>query len=68
VGSRCSASIAPKWRKQKQSDGGTADVVDVWIMLEYVPAWTAKALRQRARPDDESAWLKRLSDEVVARN
>ena len=34
---------------------GTADVVDVWIMLEYLPAWTAKATsRQRARRADES--------------
>ncbi len=47
--------------------GGTADVVDVWIMLEYVPAWTAKATSDNALAPTTKAWLKRLSDEIAAR-
>ena len=27
---------------------GTADVVDAWILLEYLPAWTAKATSDNA--------------------
>jgi hypothetical protein len=45
---------------------GTADVVDVWIMLEYMPAWTAKATTDNALAAPTKAWLKQLSDEVVA--
>ena len=54
-----------------QADGepmaGTADVVDVWIMLEYLPAWTAKATTDNALAAPTKAWLKRLADEVAAR-
>jgi hypothetical protein len=54
-----------------QADGepmaGTADVVDVWIMLEYLPAWTAKATTDNALAAPTKAWLKRLADEVTAR-
>ena len=46
---------------------GTADVVDVWIMLEYLPAWTAKATSDNALAASTRVWLKRLSGEVVAR-
>ena len=46
---------------------GTADTVDVWIMLEYAPAWTAKATSDNALPAPTKAWLKQLSSEVSAR-
>ena len=54
-----------------QADGepmaGTADVVDVWIMLEYLPAWTAKATTDNALATPTKAWLKQLADQVTAR-
>jgi hypothetical protein len=54
-----------------QADGepmaGTADVVDAWIMLEYLPAWTAKATTDNALATATKAWLKRVADEVAAR-
>ena len=46
---------------------GTADVVDVWIMLEYLPAWTAKATSDNSLAAPTRAWLKGLTDAVVAR-
>ena len=46
---------------------GTADVVDVWIMLEYLPAWTAKATSDNSLAASTRAWLTRLSDDVAAR-
>ena len=47
---------------------GTADVVDVWIMLEYLPAWTAKATTDNALAAPTKAWLKQLSGEISARS
>ncbi len=46
---------------------GTAEVVDVWIMLEYLPSWTAKATIDNTLAPATRAWLAGLSDAVVAR-
>jgi hypothetical protein len=46
---------------------GTADTVDVWIMLEYAPAWTAKATSDNALAAPTKTWLKQLSGEISAR-
>ena len=35
---------------------GTADTVDVWIMLEYAPAWAAKATSDNALAAPTKAW------------
>lgn len=53
-------------RAEDEPMPGTADVVDVWIMLEYLPAWTAKATSDNALAASTRAWLTRLSDDVVA--
>jgi len=54
-------------RAEDEPMAGTADVVDVWIMLEYLPTWTAKATSDNALAASTKAWLKQLSDEVSAR-
>lgn len=54
-------------RAENEPMPGTADVVDAWIMLEYLPAWTAKATSDNALAASTRTWLKRLSDDVVAR-
>ena len=54
-------------RAEDEPMPGTADVVDVWIMLEYLPAWTAKATTDNALAAATRAWLKRLTDAVAAR-
>ncbi|NIP15358.1 MAG: hypothetical protein GWM88_11835 [Pseudomonadales bacterium] len=36
---------------------GTADVVDVWLMLEYRPAWKAKALDESALAPATRNWI-----------
>lgn len=36
---------------------GTAEQVDVWLMLEYRPAWTAKALQDNSLSDLLTQWL-----------
>jgi len=41
---------------------GTADVVDVWLMLEYRPAWKARALEQSDLNKRTRRWL----DDAVA--
>ena len=46
---------------------GTADVVDAWIMLEYLPAWTAKATSDNSLAAASRAWLDRLTHDAVAR-
>ncbi len=54
-------------RAEDEPMPGSADVVDVWIMLEYVPAWGAKATADNALAEPTRAWLQRLVDDVVAR-
>lgn len=49
-------------RNGTEAMAGTADVVDVWLMLEYRPAWKAKALAQ----SDLSAATRRWLDDAVA--
>ena len=46
---------------------GTADVVDVWIMLEYLPAWTTKATTDNALASATRDWLSALAQAAVAR-
>jgi hypothetical protein len=46
---------------------GTADVVDAWIMLEYLPAWTAKATADNSLASATRAWLDGLTQAVVDR-
>jgi hypothetical protein len=36
---------------------GSADSVDVWLLLEYRPTWRAKALEDNALSPDVRAWL-----------
>ena len=36
---------------------GTADRVDVWVLLEYKPTWKAKALADNSLDADTRAWL-----------
>ncbi len=36
---------------------GTADVVDVWVLLEYRPAWQAKAIKHNELNPEVKAWL-----------
>ncbi|MFK7734272.1 MAG: sucrase ferredoxin [Pseudomonadales bacterium] len=36
---------------------GTSDHVDVWLMLEYVPTWTAKVLEDNSLSAATSNWL-----------
>jgi hypothetical protein len=38
---------------------GTADRVDVWILLEYRPTWKARALEQSSLTPATLAWLER---------
>lgn len=42
---------------------GTADPVDLWLMLEYNPSWKAKVLQDNALSDPMTAWL----DDTVTR-
>lgn len=41
---------------------GTADTVDVWLMLEYRPVWKARALEQSDLGEDTRSWLERSMD------
>ncbi|MFU8815900.1 MAG: sucrase ferredoxin [Pseudomonadales bacterium] len=36
---------------------GTAEQVDVWVMLEYRPTWKPRALQQNALAPETRAWL-----------
>jgi hypothetical protein len=53
-------------RAEGEPLAGTADVVDVWIMLEYLPAWTAKATTDNALAGATRDWLARLSGDAAA--
>ena len=53
-------------RAEGEPMAGTADVVDVWIMLEYLPAWTAKATTDNALAGATRDWLARLSGDAAA--
>ncbi len=46
--------------------GGTADVVDVWIMLEYRPSWSSKATSDNALAPRTRAWLDELAASAAA--
>ena len=46
---------------------GTADVVDAWILLEYVPAWTAKATSDNALNVTAREWCAGLAAAAAAR-
>jgi len=46
---------------EHESLAGTADVVDAWIMLEYVPAWGPKATSDNALNAATRAWLEGLA-------
>ena len=43
---------------------GTADPVDVWLLLEYLPAWSAKATTDNALAATTREWLTRLANEA----
>jgi hypothetical protein len=47
--------------------GGTADVVDAWILLEYLPAWSAKATTDNALGAATREWLASLVAAASAR-
>lgn len=44
---------------------GTADVVDVWLMLEYKPTWKAKALPQSDLTDAVKDWVQNSVDRLA---
>jgi hypothetical protein len=54
-------------RSEGEPMAGTADVVDVWIMLEYAAAWRAKATTDNALAAPTKAWLKELSEDIAGR-
>lgn len=41
---------------------GTSDHVDLWLMLEYMPSWSAKVLEDNALSDITRDWLARQID------
>jgi hypothetical protein len=47
--------------------GGTADAVDAWILLEYLPAWGAKATTDNALDAATRAWLSGLASTASER-
>src|SRR5262249_46855313 len=51
-------------RAQAEPMAGTADQVDLWILLEYVPVWNAKATTDNALAPPTREWLKRLVDDA----
>ena len=46
---------------------GTADRVDVWLMLEYTPAWKARAVEDSCLGPLARGWLERALASVAAR-
>jgi hypothetical protein len=46
---------------------GTADPVDVWVLLEYLPVWGAKATTDNALAAPTKAWLAGLVNDVQQR-
>jgi len=45
---------------------GTADTVDVWVLLEYKPVWKPRALEDNSLDGATRAWLERNLDELAA--
>ena len=45
---------------------GTADRVDVWLLLEYKPAWEAKAIFDNALSQDTRDWARSSLDALAA--
>jgi hypothetical protein len=54
-------------RAQAEPMAGTADQVDVWILLEYVPVWSAKAITDNALAAPTRDWLRGLVSEAQQR-
>jgi len=52
---------------QAEPMAGTADQVDVWILLEYAPVWSAKATTDNALAAPTRDWLHGLVREVQQR-
>jgi hypothetical protein len=52
---------------QAEPMAGTADQVDVWILLEYVPVWSAKATTDNALAPPTREWLQGFVKDVQAR-
>jgi hypothetical protein len=46
---------------------GTADRVDVWLLLEYLPVWSAKATTDNALAATTRDWLAGLANEAQQR-
>src|SRR5215471_18209401 len=46
---------------------GTADVVDAWILLEYVPAWTRKATSDNSLSPRTRDWFAGLLESAASR-
>ena len=46
---------------------GTAEEVDVWIMLEYLPSWSAKATTDNMLAPATRVWLEGLADAATVR-
>lgn len=45
---------------------GTADPVDVWILLEYKPVWKARALEESRLAEPVRAWLAQSQRDLAA--
>jgi len=45
---------------------GTADTVDVWVLLEYRPVWKPQALQDNSLDGATLTWLQRNLDELAA--
>ena len=46
---------------------GTAEEVDVWLLLEYKPSWNAKAVTDNTLDDASKKWLEQTITTVMAK-
>lgn len=44
---------------------GTADCVDIWLLLEYKPSWRARAVTDNDLSGETQMWLQRLTEELA---
>jgi hypothetical protein len=50
-----------------ESMAGTSDVVDVWLLLEYRPAWKSKALAASDLAQPTKLWVQKTVDSLAER-
>jgi len=44
-------------RTQGEPMLGTAEPVDIWLLLEYKPAWKSRAVEDNGLEDETNRWL-----------